>query len=94
MLKFLSFVAQYWFIILWVAGIAITFIMRGWRPALAVATVGMSIVAFKLGRKTEREGHNARANNIQERREDAYQEIRDRNTSGSDVTDRLRKGDY
>ena len=94
MLKFLSLIAEYWYVVLWLAGTGAAYVVGGRRSALAVLTIGASVVAFRYGKKTERDNHNNRAQDIHERREDAYQEIRDRNTSRDDVRDRLRKGDY
>ena len=94
MLKTLSFIAEYWFLIIWAVGILFGYLMGGWRYALAVATLGAGIFLYKSGEKKGREIYEEAANDIQERRENAYQEITDRNTSGNDVVDRLRKADY
>lgn len=94
MLKILSFIAEYWYVVFWLAGTGVAYVVGGRRFALAVLTIGASVVAFRHGKKTERNRHNSRAQEISERRENAYQEIRDRNTSRDDVRERLRKGDY
>lgn len=94
MLKILSFIAEYWFVVLWLVGVVVSYKINGWRFALAVATLGIGSIAYRTGRKHEREEIREITRDIQERRENAYQEISDRNTSRNDVVDRLRDGNY
>lgn len=94
MLKTLSFIAEYWFLIIWAVGMIVGFVVGGWRGALAVLTFGGAIFLYKAGEKKGKDIYEEVANDIQERRDTAYEEITDRNTTGNDVVDRLRKADY
>lgn len=90
----LNLLGDYWFLIPWILGILIAFRIGGWRAALAVLTLGAGVLAYKIGRRTERAVNEMIVRDIQEKREKAYEEINSRNTSKSDVIDRLRKRSY
>lgn len=90
----LSITGEYW---PWAALIALViaaYIYGGERLAALVAMLGVVAMVYFKGRRDEKE-HSAKiARDIQDKREKAYAKIDARNTSGSDVAERLRKRDY
>lgn len=79
---------------LWLGGIIVGYVVGGRKLAIAIAMVGVGHLLYRFGRQEERKGHDQRAANIERRREDAYREIDDRDTTRSDAAERLRRNDY
>lgn len=74
--------------------ILVTWAFLGRSAAVALATAGIGHLAFIAGGRRERSDHDARARNIETKREDAYREIDDRKYDRSDASKRLRRNDY
>lgn len=83
-----------WLLVLAVLAVAVAYVIGGWRLALGVATAGLGLVLYRRGHKDAEREHKARADRIEQEREDAYRKIDERGTTGSDVRDRLQSGDY
>lgn len=90
----LRLIVEYWVLIVWVAAVLAARVYGGWRLAFVVASLGASLIAYRKGSKDERESHERAANEIEEKRRAAYDRIDRRGTTGRDVVERLRKGDY
>ena len=91
---FFSWFLDYWLLLVWGAGVVVAYIYGGRNLALVVLTLGVGSFAYTQGRKSAREEHDKRAANIERKRENAYDEIDNRDTNRDDVIDRLRKHDY
>lgn len=91
---FLSWIKEYWLLILWGAGAVVAYIYGGRNLALVVLTLGIGSFAYSSGRKSAREEHDKRAAKIKEKRENEYEKIDNRGTNRDDVIERLRKHDY
>ena len=94
MIDFIKILFEYWFLVLWVAAVVGAFIMGGRPMALIVASLGFGVVAYILGKKTMSDNQEKVARDIEVKREKAYEEIDRRNTTKSNVVDRLRKRSY
>jgi hypothetical protein len=90
----LSWLMEYWLLVVWGIGVIVAFFVGGWRLALVVATLGVGSVAYNAGRKTERDNAQRRVEKITKERENAYTEIDARDTNRDDVARRLRDGSY
>lgn len=93
-----SWIIQYWSILAVAIPVVIGVVLVGYffgrRFSVPVGVLGSMLVIFLLGRKTERDGQKERAREINEKREQAYEKIDRRNTTVSDVAERLRKHDF
>lgn len=74
--------------------IFVAWVFLGRSAAVALATACIGHLAFIAGGRRERSDHDARAKNIETKREDAYREIDDRKYDRSDASKRLRSNDY
>lgn len=83
-----------WLLVLWLTATGIAYFIGGWRLALGVATLGAGVLLYRQGHKDAEREHEARADRIEQEREDAYRKIDERGTTGSNVRDRLQSGDY
>lgn len=90
----LSWFLDNWFLLPWGMGVIIAYHYGGRKLAFVVFTLGFGIFAYRKGVTNERETHNRRAEDIEMRRENAYQKIDNRNTDRDDVINRLRENDY
>lgn len=88
------FLWENWLLVLAVLAVVVAYIIGGWRLALGVASLGLGMVLYRQGHKDAQKEYRERADRIEEKRQDAYDEIDRRNTSGQHVRDRLRSGDY
>lgn len=90
----ISLILEYWWLALWIVGVAIAFFIGGWRLALAVASLGVVHFAFNAGARRAN-AMRRDADLKQERRmRDGYSKIDDRGASRSDVSKRLRDGEF
>ena len=64
------------------------------KVSWSILAIMSAVIIYIFGRKNGRDSYDKIAKDIQHNREIVYDKIDDRNTSVSDVTDRLRKGDY
>lgn len=83
-----------WLLVTYAVAVVVAYVIGGWRLALGVASLGMGVLLYRQGHKDAERQHDARADDIERRRRDAYDEIDSRGTDISDVAERLRKGDY
>ena len=87
MWSFLSWLLEYWLIIVWGAGIVVAYIYGGRYAALVVATLGFGSFMYNRGKSDV----NKRAKEVEQKRENAYDQIDNRGTDRDDVVERLRK---
>jgi hypothetical protein len=66
----------------------------GWKGLLVAVASILAVFGYGKGRRDATRQHDARADNIERKREDAYAQIDNRGTTKSDAAERLRKGDY
>jgi glycosidase len=92
------FILEHWFTFgiagAYIAAVGFAYIRFGREVAIAVALLGAGAFLYRKGRSDATQAHDQRADDIEQRRRDAYDEIDNRGTTGADVRDRLRSGDY
>lgn len=86
MWSFLSWLLEYWLLIVWGAGIVVAYIYGGRYAALVVATLGFGSFMYNRGKSDV----NKRAKEVEQKRENAYDQIDNRGTDRDDVVERLR----
>lgn len=86
MWSFLSWLLEYWLLIVWGAGIVVAYIYGGRYAALVVATLGFGSFMYNRGKSDI----NKRAKEVEQKRENAYDQIDNRGTDRDDVVERLR----
>lgn len=86
MWSFLSWLLEYWLLIVWGAGIVVAYIYGGRYAALVVATLGFGSFMYNRGKSDV----NKRAKDAEQKRENAYDQIDNRGTDRDDVVERLR----
>lgn len=85
---------EWWWLIIWSGLIVAAFVLRGWKAAAAVATLGLGVVIYRKGRRDADAARLERDRKMRERLEHGYQGIDDRGVDRDDVTDRLRDGEF
>ena len=90
MWSFLSWLLEYWLLIVWGAGIVVAYIYGGRYAALVVATLGFGSFMYNRGKSDV----NKRAKEVEQKRKNAYDQIDNRGTDRDDVVERLRKRNY
>ncbi len=90
----LTWFTEYWPLIIWGAGIILAYIYGGYRLAFIVLTLGIGSVAYKAGKKNERENYEQKVNEIEKARQNAYRQIDERDTTRADIVKRLRDRSY
>ena len=86
MWSFLSWLLEYWLLIVWGAGIVVAYVYGGRYAALVVATLGFGSFMYNQGKSDV----NKRAKEVEQKRENAYDQIDNRGTDRDDVVERLR----
>ena len=86
MWSFLSWLLEYWLLIVWGAGIVVAYIYGGRYAALVVATLGFGSFMYNRGKSDV----NKRAKEVEQKRENTYDQIDNRGTDRDDVVERLR----
>ena len=86
MWSFLSWLLEYWLLIVWGAGIVVAYIYGGRYAALVVVTLGFGSFMYNRGKSDV----NKRAKEVEQKRENAYDQIDNRGTDRDDVVERLR----
>lgn len=86
MWSFLSWLLEYWLLIVWGAGIVVAYIYGGRYAALVVATLGFGSFMYNRGKSDVNKG----AKEVEQKRENAYDQIDNRGTDRDDVVERLR----
>jgi hypothetical protein len=94
MLDIISFLWNYWYLVIWAVAVIAAQMFGGWRLALAVACFGIGSGAYLTGKKHGKAGYEQKAREIQVKREKAYAEVDKRNYTGTDVVNRLRDGKW
>lgn len=88
----------YWSVLIWAVPIALIFTvvnhLFGYRISLPLGVLGSFIVMVLIGKKIERDNQRKYVQDIEDKRDEAYEKINDRNTDQSDVLERLRKRDF
>lgn len=87
---FLSWFLDNWLLVLWGASIIAAYVYGGRYAALAVVTLGFGLFMYNRGKSDV----NKQAKKVEQRRENAYDQIDNRGTDRDDVIERLRKRNY
>lgn len=97
-MSILGWFTHYWDILIWVilllVGAGLIRFYLGSRFSFPALIAGLSFIIFLLGKKIERDNQRKSVQDILDKREKAYEEIDNRNTSASDAAQRLRDGSY
>lgn len=83
-----------WLLIPWGAGVVVAYIYGGKRLALVVLTLGLGAFAYRKGVQNTKNAYQKRAEDVMERRENAFDEIDNRDTNQRDIVERLRNNSY
>ena len=86
MVAFLLWLIDHWLLMVWGAGIVLAYVYGGRYAALLVATLGFGAFMYNRGKSEV----NKKGKEIEEKRENAYDEIDNRGTDRDDVVERLR----
>lgn len=87
---YITWLLEHWLLVVWAVGVVVAYIYGGRYAALVVATLGFGSFMYNRGKSDV----NKRAEVIQKKRENAYDEIDNRDTDRDDVVERLRKHDF
>lgn len=93
-MSILWWLLEHWLLIAYAIAVIIGYTVGGWKVALGVATLGGGLLLYRQGHRDAENRYSERAEQIEQEREDAYNEIDNRGTTRNDVTDRLHKGNY
>ena len=87
---YLTWLLEHWLLVVWAAGVVVAYVYGGRYAALVVATLGFGSFMYNRGKSDV----NKRAREIEEKRENAYDQIDNRGTDRDDVVERLRNRNY
>ena len=87
---YFTWLLEHWLLVVWAVGVVVAYIYGGRYAALVVATLGFGSFMYNRGKSDV----NKKAEVIQKKRENAYDEIDNRDTDRDDVVGRLRKHDF
>ena len=87
---YVTWLLDYWLLVVWAAGVVVAYVYGGRYAALAVATLGFGSIMYNRGKSDV----NKRAKEVEQKRENAYDQIDNRGTDRDDVVERLRKRNY
>ena len=87
---YVTWLLEHWLLVVWAVGVVVAFIYGGRYAALVVATLGFGSFMYNRGKSDV----NKRAKEVEQKRENAYEEIDNRGTGRDDVVERLRKHDF
>jgi hypothetical protein len=90
----LNILWDYWFLIVWLLATILAFLYGGPKLGFLVLSLGGGLAAYLLGKKAVRDSNQKAVQDIQLKRERAYEKIDSRNTDHNDILDRLRNGSY
>ena len=90
----ISFILSYWFVLLYVFLVGLSFRYLKREEAISVASLGLGFLLYNWGRTSGKEEIVDEAKIVVKARKAAYEEIDRRNTSRNDVIDRLRDGSF
>ena len=87
---YVTWLLEHWLLVVWAVGVVVAYIYGGRYAALVVATLGFGSFMYNRGKSDV----NKRAKEVEEKRENAYDQIDNRGTDRDDVVERLRKRNY
>lgn len=94
MIGALWWLLENWLLLVYAGGVAVAYVVGGWRLALGVATLGAGVLLYRQGAKDADERHKDWMQERARRQDDAYREIDERGASRDDVADRLHNGRF
>lgn len=83
---YVTWLLEHWLLVVWAAGVVVAYVYGGRYAALVVATLGFGSFMYNRGKSEV----NKKGKEIEEKRENAYDEIDNRGTDRDDVVERLR----
>ena len=87
---YLTWLLEHWLLVVWAAGVVVAYVYGGRYAALVVATLGFGSFMYNRGKSDV----NKRAKEVEQKRENAYDQIDNRGTDRDDVVERLRNRTY
>ena len=87
---YFTWLLEHWLLVVWAVGVVVAYIYGGKYAALVVATLGFGSFMYNRGKSDV----NKRAKEVEQKRENAYEEIDNRGTDRDDVVERLRNRNY
>lgn len=87
---YVTWLLEHWLLVVWAVGVIVAYVYGGRYAALVVATLGFGSFMYNRGKSDV----NKRAKEVEEKRENAYDQIDNRGTDRDDVIERLRKRNY
>ena len=87
---YVTWLLEHWLLVVWAVGVVVAYVYGGRYAALVVATLGFGSFMYNRGKSDV----NKRAKEVEQKRENAYDEIDNRGTDRDDVVERLRKRNY
>ena len=83
---YLTWLLEHWLLVVWAAGVVVAYVYGGRYAALVVATLGFGSFMYNRGKSDV----NKRAKEVEQKRENTYDQIDNRGTDRDDVVERLR----
>ncbi len=87
---YVTWLLEHWLLVVWAVGVVVAYVYGGRYAALVVATLGFGSFMYNRGKSDV----NKRAKEVEQKRENAYDQIDNRGTDRDDVVERLRKRNY
>lgn len=87
---YVTWLLEHWLLVIWAVGVVVAYVYGGRYAALVVATLGFGSFMYNRGKSDV----NKRAREVEEKRENAYEQIDNRDTDRDDVVERLRKRNF
>ena len=87
---YLTWLLEHWLLVVWATGVVVAYVYGGRYAALVVATLGFGSFMYNRGKSDV----NKRAKEVEQKRENAYDQIDNRGTDRDDVVERLRNRTY
>ena len=87
---YLTWLLEHWLLVVWAVGVVVAYVYGGRYAALVVATLGFGSFMYNRGKSDV----NKRAKEVEQKRENAYEQIDNRGTDRDDVVERLRDRNY
>lgn len=82
---YLTWLLEHWLLVVWAAGVVVAYVYGGRYAALVVATLGFGSFMYNRGKSDV----NKRAKEVEQKRENTYDQIDNRGTDRDDVVGRL-----
>ena len=87
---YVTWLLEHWLLVVWAVGVVVAYVYGGRYAALVVATLGFGSFMYNRGKSDV----NKRAKEVEQKRENAYDQIDNRGTDRDDVVERLRNRNY